>query len=150
MLLSNMEYDSDYERNEAIIRFLIEKGNDIPRLNAYEEYYFGGYDNEGNRHGFGICIYGEGVDINSTIYIGYWDNNLRNGEGAVYFGAYNCISGNWTGDLPNGIMALRYTSDIVTEVRYEGGTLQAASIGYYDDGRLPANSLWDSGSYIRG
>ena len=150
MLLSNMKYESDYDRSETIIRFLIERGEAIPRLNAFDEFYFGEYDDEGNRHGFGICIYGEGVDVNSTIYIGYWDNDLRNGEGVIYYGAYNYIKGNWTDDLPNGIMVLRYTGEIITEVRYEGGVLQASTIDYYDDGRMPANSLWDGGGYLRG
>ena len=155
-LISNRDYEVGSDRSEAVCALLFEKGKNVPQLGAGEEYYFGGYDEEGNRHGFGICIYGEGAGADNTIYIGYWDKGSRNGEGAVYYGAHFFVEGNWTGGLPNGAMTRGYKSDIdtyaiTTEATYIGGALQGGATHSFDDGRMPAHDIWDEGvSYIRG
>lgn len=109
-LIINKEYDSDTELQNAINKLLEERENSIPKLNAGEEFYLGEYDEEGKRSGFGIAFYGDGVKLDSTMYIGYWDNDVRSGEGTAYKEYIsNYIKGFWASDLPNG--RCHYTFD---------------------------------------
>ena len=154
-LISNREYEIDSDRSETIIDLLFERGKTNPQLTAGEEYYFGGYDDVGDRYGFGICYYGIGANAGGVVYIGYWDSGLRSGEGAAYYGVYYYIKGSWAEDLPNGAMTIGYKGDmasfaIMFEASYRGGVLQIETVHYYDDGRMPGHGIWDEGvSYIK-
>jgi len=117
-VISNRVYDNEEERNIAISKLLTDREKAIPKLNPGDQFYLGGYDENGNRQGFGISFYGEGIKLDSTMYIGNWDNNVRTGEGTAYNGVYYYIMGNWTDDLPNGIMTSRYSRDMTSEGLY--------------------------------
>ena len=149
-LIINKEYANDEELHDAINKLLIEREKTIPKLNAGDEFYLGDYDEEGRRHGFGIVFYGEGVKIDSTMYIGYWDNDQRNGEGTAYNGVYYYIKGNWTDDFPDGQMMARLTSDHTSKGLYVNGAGQGEMMHYYDDGHVQVHNIWVDGvRYLR-
>ena len=99
-ITANMEFENDEERFGAIMQILTQRYN--LELAAGEEFYLGGYDEEGRRHGFGIVFYREGVKPNSVMYIGYWEENLRSGHGIATGSGGEFLDGNWENDLPNG------------------------------------------------
>jgi len=149
-LITNKEYASDEELHDAINKLLADREKTIPKLSAGDEFYLGGYDEEGLRHGFGIVFYGEGVKLDSTMYIGYWDNDLRNDEGTAYNGVYYYIKGNWTDDLPDGHMMARLTRDHTSEGFYVSGVGQGEMMHYYDNGRVQVHNIWvDNVRYLR-
>ena len=149
-LVTNNDYSTDDERNDAINKLLIDRELSIPKLRAGDEFYLGDYDDEGKRQGFGIVFYGEGVKIDSTMYIGYWENDVRNGEGTAYNGVYYYIKGNWAEDLPDGQMMARLTSGHTSEGLYVGGAGQGEMMHYYDDGLVQVHNIWVDGvRYLR-
>jgi tetratricopeptide (TPR) repeat protein len=71
-----------------------------------DELYIGAYNDQGERHGFGICFYGSGAKKNSRLYIGNWESNLRSGEGTAYAAGDNYLICAWSNDWPNGAAEL--------------------------------------------
>ena len=70
-----------------------------------EPLYFGRYNAEGKREGFGIGIYSE------YWYIGEYKNNVRSGHG-IWISSYGQeFEGEWADDAPNGYGEYRYGGD---------------------------------------
>jgi len=101
-LLVNQDYVDDEARLEAILLMLEDRR--IPLLAEGEELYVGEYDSQGRRNGFGVVFYGAGVQQDSVLYIGNFVDGLRSGTGIAYNSGGDFISGEWSNDLPNGLM----------------------------------------------
>ncbi|MBT9778494.1 hypothetical protein GPL15_18505 [Clostridium sp. MCC353] len=90
---------------DGVIRLLetyYDEGKDLPVIGTDEEFYIGGYNEDGKREGYGICFYGEKVKPTSRLYAGYWKEDLRNGEGRAYRTSDYRIRGQWKDDRPEG------------------------------------------------
>ena len=145
-VLSHEQYNSDNDRDDAINKLLLQRENVILRLRSDEEFYFGGYDDEGQKLGFGICFYGDGIDNGITIYIGNWYKGLRDGEGAAYYGVYYYIKGYWTMDAPVGLMISGYTSEPTSEGEYIVADEQFDFLRHYEENRRQFQSIWAGGN----
>jgi len=103
-LVSQQDYVDEEARIEAVILMLEER--QMPYLPEGEELYVGEFDDQGRRNGFGVIFYGEGVKLDSVMYVGNFVNGQRSGEGIAYNSSGAYMSGTWSNDLPNG--RLRY------------------------------------------
>lgn len=90
---------------EAVIKLLEQYYTDkeeLPAVGPDSEIYIGGYDEEGQRSGYGICFYGSDIKTHSRIYIGNWEKGVRSGEGRAYLRADYRIQCQWADDYPAG------------------------------------------------
>ena len=101
-IIAQREFESEEERHLALIELM--RGKMIhPFLQYDEQLYFGQRDELGRRHGFGIAFYGPDVHPDSAFYIGYWEYDVRSGQGIAFaVHGHESIRGQWADDLPNG------------------------------------------------
>ena len=80
------------------ISSLIEFLNDdqkkfIPEENAEKDVYYGEYDTNQNRDGYGLIYY-----QNGDFYLGEWRKNQRQGRGIYVYHERGVYHGKWEGD----------------------------------------------------
>ena len=124
---------------EDVIRLLetyYEEEKDLPVIGDDEEFYIGGYNEEGKREGYGICFYGKNVKPTSRIYAGYWEEDLRNGEGRAYRTSDYRIQGQWKDDRPEGEILI-YQQAVTVEGSLSQGHVMS-EMNLYEDGEWSA------------
>lgn len=123
------------EGEDQVVRLLetyYEDEKPIPLLNDDEEVYIGGYDENGKRSGYGICLYGAKVKPDSRIYTGYWAEDERNGDGRAYRSADYRILSRWADDRPEGEVTI-LQEDVTVEGTLEQGHV-VTEMNLYKDG----------------
>jgi len=138
-LVYHHEHENEEERIDSIIQLI--DSRQIPELTEGEELYIGEYDDEGRRSGFGIAFYGEGVKLNSVIYVGDWIEGVRSGNGVAFDNNGTFLRGSWSNDLPNGQLTYIWSRGYTRVSSFSDGLGYGAAHTYRRDGSLDSVHL---------
>jgi len=92
------------------------------------------------RDGYGIYICADKEKRSNYEYLGYWKNNLRDGEGKCYFYNGDLYVGDWKAGKRHGKgdyfyrKGERYTGDWKNDMREGQGTLVSSNGAKYEGG----------------
>lgn len=80
------------------------------------------------KNGLGTFIYSD-----SSIYLGYFENNMRNGKGKMYYKNGDSFKGNWLNDLKVGDGIMYYKDGLVYN-QFKGLSENRSPKPYFSDG----------------
>lgn len=138
--LKQLFIDKDYDaikdklREEEYVAFSDEVIGD-------NSYYFGDYDVDGNREGYGIAVYENGY-----YYYGEFHGGVRSGHGVIMRASYSesssigsfLFEGEWSDDKPNGegVAKSNYFKDRISATDFATKEISGNYTGGLEDGTM--------------
>ena len=105
--------------------------------------YSGGRNEQGMRHGRGICVYTDG-----TVYEGEWENDEHHGQGMCRFPSGNIYFGSFVRGSVEGEGCMLYSDGDFFCGTFRNSTCHGEGI-YFSSGR-ETRGVWDRGVRVSG
>jgi len=116
------------ETRETVTTNQVADGANKASKNKKRKKYQGEYNEEGQRHGYGIY-----TSKNGNQYRGEWQHDQREGLGVVKIGQGDVFEGQFKGNLKNGVGVYHYDDGECDLSRYVDDTRVGDTVRYSDD-----------------